>query len=433
MFDKMQNMGYDIEIKEELLVDFSEIDNQNLQNKNNNFGNEIQNKFVKSVKPSNLTKICSVKVENENLCNNLSKSLLEDQNIAFNNIEIKQEKLDENIEIKQEPDPLIISSTNINKVDLPKFPVDGALKYIPCIKCYKPIKVFSNLEKGIMCFKCVPRERSSIPGFPILPEIQKFREIVYPNQTHEQEKTCHLCDQVLKGTLNFMKHLKIVHKIHKCEMCSAAYKSAGFLNNHMEKVHEGGKNYKCDVSECNKYFSSAEKLNFHIKTVHGYKCDKCEKAFIQLDLLKIHVKTVHEVQKGYKCNLCNKDFATNNYLKKHKRLTHEGIKNEEEQNYLECHICEKDFASKEDLKSHMRKHMKIEKIHGGFEMCNLCPKVFYHRYHLKHHITTVHEVSSMKIVQDGKRPYRCKICDKAYINVGYLNNHIKKVHEGRKD
>ena len=78
MFDKTQNMVCDIEIKDELLVDFSEIENENFQNKQNmSVKNELQNENVQCKNPSNFTKICSVKVKKDDLCNIVSKSLLE--------------------------------------------------------------------------------------------------------------------------------------------------------------------------------------------------------------------------------------------------------------------------------------------------------------------------------------------------------------------
>ena len=113
MFDMIQNKESDmgIEIKEELDVDCTEISNQN-----------FQKEFIQCDKPSTQTTVCSVKVEKVDTSG--------DQNIALNHVEIKQEKLDENVEIKQEEDPLSILSTNINNFDLPKLPADGSLKYV---------------------------------------------------------------------------------------------------------------------------------------------------------------------------------------------------------------------------------------------------------------------------------------------------------------
>ena len=177
MFDMIQNKESDmgIEIKEELDVDCTEISNQN-----------FQKEFIQCDKPSTQTTVCSVKVEKVDTSG--------DQNIALNHVEIKQEKLDENVEIKQEEDPLSILSTNINNFDLPKLPADGSLKYVQCISCDKALKVSSKLEKDITCFKCL-------------------------NSTH------------------------------KCKICNKAFSSTRYLINHTKNVHEGGKNQfnTCDI------------------------------------------------------------------------------------------------------------------------------------------------------------------------------------------
>ena len=59
-------------------------------------------------------------------------------------------------------------------------------------------------------------------------------------------------------------------------------------------------------------------LKSHINSVHygkkDHKCDSCEKAFSQAWILKqhinsVHTKSVHENEKAHKCDDCGKSFT----------------------------------------------------------------------------------------------------------------------------
>ena len=67
------------------------------------------------------------------------------------------------------------------------------------------------------------------------------------------------------------------------------------LYRHTKIVHEGLKNYKCDL--CDKAFSQLSNVKAHIKSVHegikNHKCDFCEKAFSEHGTLKRHISSFH--------------------------------------------------------------------------------------------------------------------------------------------
>ena len=61
----------------------------------------------------------------------------------------------------------------------------------------------------------------------------------------------------------------------------------------------------------------------HINTVHNgkknHKCDSCEKAFYQTGDLKKHIDVVHNAKKDHICDICGKAFSQVGNLNQHMR------------------------------------------------------------------------------------------------------------------
>ena len=84
----------------------------------------------------------------------------------------------------------------------------------------------------------------------------------------KQKYICNICHKVfiLK---NLMSHINSVHngqKDHKCDSCEKSFSSSGYLKKHINSVHNGQKDHKCD--SCGKVFSQAGDLKAHINAVH---------------------------------------------------------------------------------------------------------------------------------------------------------------------
>ena len=61
------------------------------------------------------------------------------------------------------------------------------------------------------------------------------------------------------------------------------------------------------------------------------------------------MQTVHEGRKDFKCNICDKSFGRPVELKKHKKRRHDKNKN------FICDKCGKGFPVKDSLKVHVEK------------------------------------------------------------------------------
>ena len=55
--------------------------------------------------------------------------------------------------------------------------------------------------------------------------------------------------------------------------------------------------------------------------------------------------------------------------------------------------------------------------------CSICDCKYSQKYHLKHHIESVHE---------GKKPNECMICNQVFSQKEHLKKHFERVHEGKK-
>ena len=131
------------------------------------------------------------------------------------------------------------------------------------------------------------------------------------------------------------------------------------LKSHIKGVHEGIKNFTCNV--CDKSFSLHQSLKAHIKYYHetngeGNKCDLCNKTFTLPGTLKAHIQEVHEDIRAYHCPYCDdKAFKRSFDLKKHLKKVHQN--NDGKVNNTktyECKFCEKKFGLLESMKNHLR-------------------------------------------------------------------------------
>jgi uncharacterized Zn-finger protein len=80
---------------------------------------------------------------------------------------------------------------------------------------------------------------------------------------------------------------------------------------HIALVHEGNKQFKCEL--CDHSFLQKGALKIHLTSVHEgirpFKCELCEHSFSHKGhMLNQHVPSIHGGTKPFKCGICDKKF-----------------------------------------------------------------------------------------------------------------------------
>ncbi|XP_012284886.1 zinc finger protein 91 [Orussus abietinus] len=196
-------------------------------------------------------------------------------------------------------------------------------------------------------------------------------------------------------------------------------------------------NHECTT--CKKRYSTKKSLLRH-QLLHeepNFECDICNVKFYRKDKLKAHYDKCSEKNPDQvrKCNICGDSFENNEILREHraKHVT-EGILTEEDLREieprpeerkqgekvarkrrtdivgLECTECNKRYTSRKGLLRHIQVH------EGKKYLCDICPKKFYRREHLKIHVAKHNMI----------KPYKCNRCTKRFIKEEQLTNHLSK-------
>ncbi|XP_008556329.1 zinc finger protein 160 isoform X1 [Microplitis demolitor] len=197
-------------------------------------------------------------------------------------------------------------------------------------------------------------------------------------------------------------------------------------------------NHEC--STCKKRYSTKKSLLRH-QLLHeepNFECDICNVKFYRKDKLKAHYDKCSEKNPNQvrKCNICGDTFENNDILREHRsKHVDEGILTEEDLKDLEpgsedrkgekiarkrrtdivgleCTECNKQYTSRKGLLRHIQVH------EGKKYLCDICPKKFYRREHLKIHVAKHNMI----------KPHKCPRCSKRFMKEEQLSAHLTK-HE----
>ena len=112
-----------------------------------------------------------------------------------------------------------------------------------------------------------------------------------------------------------------------CNECGREYASIKLLKSHMRihtKAYMEAK-YTCDI--CGNDYRSNVSLQNHINTIHNglrnFPCDICGKLFTRANTLRTH-KKIHDGYKQFNCIYCNSAYGEKRNLMNHIRRNHPG-------------------------------------------------------------------------------------------------------------
>ena len=205
---------------------------------------------------------------------------------------------DDNLKNKEEPLKSGLKETTANDVESPLQKVDkdgtdvetdGAGRVVQSVKSAK--------------WKARKRKKTARKAKPI------------------QTSTLHAIDHAISVELDFDTKTST----WKCDICQSSFARSDELNSHLDS-HSDLKHFRCEI--CGTRFTKKLVIGWMEgrETPWRQGCVKIEKRdSICRHNLTYHMKTVHEGRRQFKCDVCGKAFMKGHDLKRHSN-THDSIR-----------------------------------------------------------------------------------------------------------
>ena len=151
---------------------------------------------------------------------------------------------------------------------------------------------------------------------------QTFNNIPKQRCKSEFKNVCHVCEKEYSSPSERC-HMN-VHKVTYCESCLGLIPQSQ-ISDHKITCEQRPKDIKCHF--CNFQTRYRRSIKDHIETMHGkqsIQCQYCQKYFSSSEFLESHLK----LHLGYNCSVCGKQFKTNHGRKRHEDANH--VENDKE-------------------------------------------------------------------------------------------------------
>ena len=177
----------------------------------------------------------------------------------------------------------------------------------------------------------------------------KTKQLIEPEEKevmkHQKQIKCNKCEKALDTKTELLKHMKLTHKVHKCDKCEfetekvmvmsihkkkgQCFKDNGKLSNKVEAKLGASKQVPMKPKEakneifmckmCNKNFLSQGQLQKHATIIHKqFKCTICDYTTNKQVLMDKHVSDVKNCKIGPKLNKKTSQVTIRNFLSKPK-------------------------------------------------------------------------------------------------------------------
>jgi len=221
--------------------------------------------------------------------------------------------------------------------------------------------------------------------------------------------------------------VKVEDEYINCPECSKRIKPR-YMKVHLGK---GNCNPSLTCEECNKTFSSFQKLKKHKKIHTGNRenkhlCNFCPKTFYESYNLKVHTRT-HTGEKPFQCEFCAKTFTERGQLKMH-TYVHSGLR---ERTYV-CDLCPKTFYKTTNLFAHKRTHSGEKPF-----SCEYCGRLFSEMGNMKKHVEKFHNKMNPSETDDtamedqsidNYKQFPCGYCGALFFEKENMKKHLENVH-----
>ena len=174
------------------------------------------------------------------------------------------------------------------------------------------------------------------------------------SSVHEGMKpsTCDFCRIDFSTQKKLLDHNLLVHKKkkpYKCETCPfSTFATNSRLNEHIAAFHQGKESNLMKRKESDNVEGEKDTKSRKIS------CHICDKSFAANRNLLDHIARVHEEKKPFKCDNCGDSFGTKQILQRHNNRKHSKIRIKQEFPCPKCDLilCRKDVLTKHIARKH---------------------------------------------------------------------------------